>query len=86
MSRAPQNSIKIIYFRLFLIVHRFVTSSALRVHVRGVHMHVNRHICDICAKIYNSKTCYDQHRLTEHSEMKWTKLQCKICQSWYARY
>lgn len=60
----------------------FVNSSSLRVHVRGVHMHVNRHICDICAKIYNSKTCYDQHKLTEHSDIKWSKVQCTICQNW----
>lgn len=58
---------------------KFISKFLLVQHMRHVHIKPNPYVCDICAKIYKSKTQFLYHHNTVHRETPEPKVKCKIC-------
>lgn len=63
--------------------------ESLRQHIRRLHdctpsksKDVRQHMCDICAKVYSSKSGLEKH-LDAHTDISETRAQCGLCQKWF---
>lgn len=59
----------------------------MRQHIRRLHCDGRKkkertHMCDICAKVYSSKSGLEKH-LEVHSDINETRAQCDQCQKWF---
>ncbi|XP_063702483.1 uncharacterized protein LOC134832401 [Culicoides brevitarsis] len=56
----------------------------LEKHMEQVHLNKNLYVCDICAKVYKTKSQYRYHYTTAHTEAaKQPKVQCDICEKFF---
>lgn len=67
-------------------VFRLKNLESLRQHFRRLHDNApskqkESHMCEICAKIYSSKSGLEKH-LEAHTDISETRAQCNICGKW----
>uniref|UniRef100_A0A182MNF0 DNA repair protein REV1 n=1 Tax=Anopheles culicifacies TaxID=139723 RepID=A0A182MNF0_9DIPT len=58
------------------------SQGSLRKHLVAVHGEGEKHVCEVCARVFRSKQCFDAH-LKEHEGRRLEgKVQCELCMVW----
>lgn len=60
------------------------TEHILKNHIRIVHENAYRHVCEICAKSFSSKSQLDYHGRSVHGTGKVEKFKCNLCDAMLA--
>lgn len=63
--------------------NRFTSKYKLEQHMKQVHLNMNLYVCEICAKVYKTKTQYRYHHTTAHCAEPQPKAQCPLCKNFY---
>uniref|UniRef100_A0A182PV69 C2H2-type domain-containing protein n=1 Tax=Anopheles epiroticus TaxID=199890 RepID=A0A182PV69_9DIPT len=58
------------------------SQGSLRKHLVSVHGEGEKHVCEVCARVFRSKQCFDTHRKTHDGSRQESKVQCDLCQAW----
>lgn len=80
----PYNTLVSIIISAYLFFVRFSYESGLVVHKQRVHENIRRHLCDICAKSFNSRSDMERHKEQIHGNVK--REQCNECGKWLVIY
>ncbi|XP_050074443.1 zinc finger protein 883-like [Anopheles maculipalpis] len=58
------------------------SQGSLRKHLVAVHGEGEKHVCEVCARIFRSKQCLDAHRKEHEGRQLEDKVQCEQCKVW----
>lgn len=61
----------------------FMSKYKLERHMEQVHLNLHLFVCDICAKVYKTKSQYRYHYTTAHPSEPQPKVQCKLCEKFF---
>lgn len=62
----------------------YAVKSALIYHEKSFHLKIYEFVCDVCAKVFNTKSNFETHRRTHNDGAiaQLPKQQCHICNTW----
>uniref|UniRef100_A0A182X6Z9 C2H2-type domain-containing protein n=1 Tax=Anopheles quadriannulatus TaxID=34691 RepID=A0A182X6Z9_ANOQN len=58
------------------------SQGSLRKHLVAVHGEGEKHVCEVCARVFRSKQSFDTHRKVHAGNRLESKVQCDLCQAW----
>uniref|UniRef100_A0A182SDW1 C2H2-type domain-containing protein n=1 Tax=Anopheles maculatus TaxID=74869 RepID=A0A182SDW1_9DIPT len=58
------------------------SQGSLRKHLVAVHGEGEKHVCEVCARVFRSKQCFDAHRKEHEGRQHEGKVQCDRCDVW----
>uniref|UniRef100_A0A182WKR3 C2H2-type domain-containing protein n=1 Tax=Anopheles minimus TaxID=112268 RepID=A0A182WKR3_9DIPT len=58
------------------------SQGSLRKHLVAVHGEGEKHVCEVCARVFRSKQCFDAHRKEHEGRRLESKVQCELCMVW----
>ncbi|XP_052894902.1 zinc finger protein 729-like [Anopheles moucheti] len=58
------------------------SQGSLRKHLVAVHGEGEKHVCEVCARVFRSKQCFDSHRKEHEGRRLEDKVQCELCMMW----
>uniref|UniRef100_A0A182YD30 C2H2-type domain-containing protein n=2 Tax=Anopheles stephensi TaxID=30069 RepID=A0A182YD30_ANOST len=58
------------------------SQGSLRKHMVAVHGEGEQHVCEVCARVFRSKQCFDAHRKEHEGRQHEGKVQCDQCDVW----
>uniref|UniRef100_A0A182NIP2 C2H2-type domain-containing protein n=1 Tax=Anopheles dirus TaxID=7168 RepID=A0A182NIP2_9DIPT len=58
------------------------SQGSLRKHLVAVHGDGEKHVCDVCARVFRSKQSFEMHRQNHEGRRMEGKAQCELCAVW----
>uniref|UniRef100_A0A182JNL7 C2H2-type domain-containing protein n=1 Tax=Anopheles christyi TaxID=43041 RepID=A0A182JNL7_9DIPT len=58
------------------------SQGSLRKHLVAVHGEGEKHVCEVCARVFRSKQSFETHRKVHEGSRMESKVQCDMCQAW----
>ncbi|XP_053674480.1 transcription factor grauzone-like [Anopheles nili] len=58
------------------------SQGSLRKHLVAVHGDGEKHVCEVCARVFRSKQCFETHRKDHQGRRMESKVQCELCAVW----
>ncbi|XP_049293897.1 zinc finger protein 714-like [Anopheles funestus] len=56
--------------------------GSLRKHLVAVHGEGEKHVCEVCARVFRTKQCFEAHRKEHEGRRLESKVQCELCNAW----
>ncbi|EAT46555.1 AAEL002279-PA [Aedes aegypti] len=63
--------------------HKLLASQgSLKKHMVMMHGEGEQHVCDVCARVFRSKPCFDKHVKMHLGTFEAERVQCTLCMAW----